>query len=101
MAGQGVDTVAPVHGLGPALDAYEDWWYARKAPADTMPDVRSLVVATNRPATATYPDLPPLPVTADGRGWHPVTRTPGQQPMVYTALLQPDHFHRSIVVAAA
>jgi hypothetical protein len=94
-------TLMRQYGFGGALDAYENWWYTRHAPPDTTPDVRGLVTTTNGSPTAPYPYLPPLPVTADGRGWHPVARTPGEQAMVYTALLQPDYFHRSVVVAAA
>jgi Phosphodiester glycosidase len=88
-------------GFGKALDAYENWWYSRHAPSDAPPDLRGLLSVPATSGTATYPYLPPLPVTADGHGWHPMARTPGEQPMVYSALLQPDHFHRSVVVAAA
>jgi hypothetical protein len=90
-------------GFGGALDAYENWLYTRHPPSDTPPDVRGLMAttATSASSSAGYPYLPTLAVTADGRGWHPVVRTPGERPMVYTALLQPDHFHRGIVVAAA
>jgi hypothetical protein len=42
------------------------------APPDTTPDVRGLLTTTNGSPTAPYPYLPPLPGTADGRGWHPV-----------------------------
>lgn len=90
-------------GLGTALEVYENWLYSRHPPSNTPPDVRGLLAATTGPTGSirTYPYLPVLPVTADGAGWHPVLRTPGAQPMVYTALLQPDRFHRSVVVAAA
>lgn len=90
-------------GLGTALDVYENWLYSRHPPSDTPPDVRGLMAAmggSTGPIRA-YSFLPALPVTADGAGWHPVIRTPGAQPLVYTALLQPDRFHRSVVVAAA
>lgn len=98
-----VSTLVRQIGFGGALDAYENWLYTRHAPPDTSPDVRGLMVtsAMSASASARYPYLPPLAVTADGRGWHPVVRSPGEQPMVYTALLQPDHFHRSVVIAAA
>ena len=88
-------------GLGPALDAFENWWYTRKTPSDTTPDLRGLMTAPTESSTVDSPYLPPLPVTADGHGWHPVARAPGERPVVYTALLQPDRSHRSIIVAAA
>ncbi|MDT5316766.1 MAG: hypothetical protein QOE74_5786 [Mycobacterium sp.] len=89
-------------GFGGALDTYENWLYSRHAPSDTSPDVRGLMsTTTSVSALGGYPYLPPLAATADGRRWHPVVRRPGERPMVYTALLQPDHFHRSVVVAAA
>jgi hypothetical protein len=90
-------------GFGGALDAYENWLYSRHTPSDRPPDVRGLLATTSGAATVAkpYPFLPPLLLTADGLGWHPMVRIPGEQPMVYTALLQPDHFHRSVVVASA
>jgi hypothetical protein len=90
-------------GFGGALDTYENWLYSRHAPSDAPPDLRGLLSSPSGPASAVtaYPFLPPLRVTADGRGWHPMVRVPSEPPMVYVALLQPDPFHRSVVVAAA
>ena len=94
-------TLLRQYGLGPALDAYENWWYTRTLPSDATPDLRGLLAGTTGSSVAPYPYLPSLPVTADGRGWHPVARAPWERPMVYTALFQPDRLHRSIIVAAA
>lgn len=63
-------------GFGGALDVYEDWRYSRHVPSDGSPDVRGLLTSTNGSATATYRFLPPLPGTADGRGWHPIRARP-------------------------
>ncbi|MCW2655356.1 MAG: hypothetical protein JWR32_6332 [Mycobacterium sp.] len=93
-------------GLGGLLDQYENWRYTRHPPSDTPPDPRTLgtggtsVGATPRPADP-GPVLPPLVATADNAGWHPVTRVPGSPPLVYTALIEPDPAHHSVVAGVA
>ncbi|CAN5601813.1 phosphodiester glycosidase family protein [soil metagenome] len=94
-------TVIRTIGLGGPLDAFENWLYSRHPPSDTAPDVRGRLTAASGSSPATYPYLPPLAVTADGRGWRPVTRSAGDPPMVDTALIQPDRLHRSVVVGVA
>jgi hypothetical protein len=98
-----VATVMRQIGFGAMLDAVENWIYTSRVPSDIPPDVRGLLASAAGTHTSThaYPYLPPLRVTADGEGWHPVIRTAGEQPMVYTALLQPDQRHRSVVVGTA
>ncbi len=90
-------------GFGGALDAYQNWTYGRHAPSDASPDVRGFLTAADASQSSggAYAYLPPLPVTADGRGWHLIAHDPSKQPMEYTALLQPDDHHRSVVVAVA
>jgi hypothetical protein len=92
-------------GMGPALDEVETWLYTRSAPSDTPPDPASVTVAGSRAngpgAGPGYPGLPPLAHTADNAGWHAVVGVPGGPPVVYTAVMQPDPLHRSIVVGVA
>jgi hypothetical protein len=90
-------------GFGRALDAYQNWTYSRHVPSNAAPDVRGFLTAADasRSPGRAYAYLPLLPVTADGRGWHPIAHIPSEQPMEYTALLQPDDHHRSVVVAVA
>jgi len=89
-------------GMGPALDQVETWLYTRSVPSDTPPDPASVTVAGVGPnslgAGPGYPGLPTLAHTADNAGWHAVVRVPGDPPVVYTAVTQPDPLHRSIVV---
>jgi hypothetical protein len=66
-------------GLGGLLDQFQNWRYARSTP----------------------PDTPPLPRTSDNADWHPVIRVPGMAPSVYTAVIQPDPSHRSVVAGVA
>lgn len=93
-------------GLGGLLDQYENWRYTRYPPSDTPPDPNAL--GTNGTAIGvpsvppdSSPALPPLAATADNAGWHPVTRLPGTPPLVYTALIQPDPAHHSVVAGVA
>jgi hypothetical protein len=92
-------------GVGPALDQVETWLYTRSVPSDTPPDPASVRVAGVGPnslgAGPGYPGLPTLAHTADNAGWHAVVRVPGDRPVVYTAVTQPDPLHRSIVVGVA
>jgi hypothetical protein len=91
-------------GLGPVLDRFENWLYTRSGPPDTAVDPGSILAGTNgnaAPTTLPRPHLPPLSHTADNGGWHPVTRVPGQPPLVYTAVVQPDPAHRGVVVGVA
>jgi hypothetical protein len=93
-------------GLGGLLDQYENWRYTRHPPSDTPPDPHTFepdaVIAGAPPSPLdSNPGLPPLAATADNTGWHPVTRVPGTPPLVYTALLQPDPAHRSVVTGVA
>lgn len=88
-------------GLGPALDRFENWLYTRSAPSDVAPDPNSVLSNAATPNDANSWDtslLPALTATADNAGWHPVTRSPGSAPLVYTAVIQPDPLHRSVVV---
>jgi hypothetical protein len=89
-------------GLGPALDRFETWLYTRSVPSDTPPDPASLTVtgavAGNPGGVPVYSGLPALVLTADNAGWHAVVTVPGEAPAVYTAVIQPDPLHRSIVV---
>ncbi|MCU1701523.1 MAG: hypothetical protein JWR34_7586 [Mycobacterium sp.] len=89
-------------GMGPVLDRAETWLYTRSAPSDTPPDPASVTMtgaAPNSPgAGPRYPGLPTLAHTADDAGWHAVVRVPGNPPVVYTAVIQPDPLHRSVVV---
>ncbi|GAB7072046.1 hypothetical protein H7J06_02715 [Mycobacterium hodleri] len=93
-------TVLRQLGFGAALDTYENWLYSRHAPSNTQPDVRGLM-ATTTAAAAPYRYLPHLAGTADHLGWHPIPRLPAERPMIYTALLQPDQGHRSVIVGVA
>jgi hypothetical protein len=89
-------------GMGPALDQVETWLYTRSVPSDTPPDPASVTMigaGSNSPSAGPgYRGLPMLAHTADNAGWHAVVRVPGDPPVVYTAVTQPDPFHRSIVV---
>jgi Phosphodiester glycosidase len=94
-------------GLGGWLDRYQNWRYGHRSPPDTAPDPR-LVRATAGAATSTgalsppSADLPVLAHTADNNaGWHPVTWKPGGSAAVYTAVLQPDPLHRSVIAGVA
>jgi hypothetical protein len=95
-------TVLGAVGLGPALDRFETWLYTRSVPSDTPPDPASLTVtgavADTPGGVPLYSGLPALVLTADNAGWHPAVRVPGEAPAVYTAVIQPDPLHRSIVV---
>lgn len=86
-------------GLGPLLDRWENWRYTRQAPPDLPPDLHALIPAG---AVATplraYSGLPALARSVDNAGWHSIVRTPGAPPLVYTAFVQPDPLHRSVVV---
>jgi hypothetical protein len=89
-------------GLGGLLDQYENWRYTRHPPSNTSPDPHSLRTGAGAPGTADRnPAPPPLTATADHAGWHPVIRLPGTLPLVYTALIQPDPAHQSVVVGVA
>lgn len=88
-------------GFGGALDTYENWLYGRHTPSDTPPDVRGMLNVVNITIAAPYPNLPHLTATADHLGWYPLSRTRDEPSRIYTALLQPDPRHRSVVVGAA
>jgi Phosphodiester glycosidase len=97
-------------GFGGLLDRVGNLGLSHGAPPDTAPDPHSLTLGAARAAgpgqslaayRAAYAGLPPLAKTADNAGWHPVIRRPDTSPAVYTALIQPDPAHRSVVAGAA
>lgn len=93
-------------GLGGLLDRFDNLRFKRGAPPDTPPDPRSITLGAGSAAQPAgsdpaYAGLPPLSQTADNAGWHPVIRIPGTAPAVYTAVIQPDPAHRSVVAGVA
>jgi hypothetical protein len=89
-------------GLGGLLNRYQNWRYTRHAPPDSAPDARLFPTADKGAAhSVSIPGsaLPPLAHTADGAGWHAVIRSPGAPAAAYTAVLQPDPAHRSVIAA--
>jgi hypothetical protein len=74
----------------------------RGAPRDAPPDTHAITLgAAQGGSPDAYAGLPPLAQTADNAGWHPVIRRPNTPPAVYTALIQPDPAHRSVVAGVA
>lgn len=91
-------------GLGRLLNQYQNWRYTQHPPPDNAPDPR-LISADAGPGGATKgiasADLPALGHTADNAGWHPVAWKSGAAPLLYTAMLQPDPLHLSVIADAA
>lgn len=96
------------HGAASVINAVENWYYSRRAPADRPPDPTTLpqtsAAASSPPAKGPRPR--PLPIAA-GRAplpgearWLP-GRVDRGVPLSYTGFFRPDPVHASVVAGVA
>jgi hypothetical protein len=93
-------------GAGPVVNAVENWWYTRHAPANNAPNhdllpqpqqVGSVAVGSSGPA-----NLPASPNPVAGEGiWVPEARSANGSVADYTTFIRPDPQHASVIAGVA
>ncbi|MCU1680086.1 MAG: hypothetical protein JWQ81_825 [Amycolatopsis sp.] len=92
-------------GAGPVVNAAENWWYTRHAPANTPPDSTALPQRTaHAPSPAAQAGPSNLRVTAPVAGegvWVAGAHAPDGTVASYTTFVRPDPRHASVVAGVA